>query len=195
MTPGKAFGTALLVVALFAMAGAPEAKAGPCNYGCELQPGGCFNCETGSDLSDCHVSCPGGSVCWGQQCFSAGPAAGKPERAIQRIHPVQDEVLELLDPQYRMILTEVIPHYNSARSQKRNPFEIRGKVLLEGDEGPSDFTLTVEESAEGVQIVVIEVETLGVAELTLDPKDRQVSFLLTYNDGRRPISGRGVVAP
>jgi hypothetical protein len=94
-----------------------------------------------------------------------------------------------------MILNEVIPHYNSARSEKRNPLEIRGKVLLEGGENPSDFTLTVEERAEGVQIVAIEVETLGAAELTLDPKTRQVSFRLTYNDGRRPIAGRGVVPP
>ena len=192
MTPGKVLGTAFLA-ALSAMAGAAE--AGTCNYGCALKASGCFTCETGSDLVDCHVSCPGGSVGWGQSCSGAGGAAGKTEPAIQRIHPVQDEVLQLLDPPYRMILNEVIPHYNSPRSEKRNPLEIRGKVLLEGDENPSDFTLTVEERAEGVQIVAIEVETLGAAELTLDPKTRQVSFRLTYNDGRRPIAGRGVVPP
>jgi hypothetical protein len=195
MTARLGFGHAALVAALLAV-GSGSAEGGSCNYGCELAPGGCFTCQVGSDLVDCNVTCPpGGSTCWGQACFAREAREGESLPAIQRIHPIQDEVLQILDPPYRQILTEVVPRYNSERSEKRSSIQIRGAVLVEGEDHPSDFTLTVEEDPGGIQILSIEVETTGAAELTLDPRARQVSFLLSYNDGRRPISGRGALAP
>lgn len=185
-------GTAMLVATLVGSSSAQAASA--CNYGCEKEIGQCHTCEIGSDLEDCHVGC---FSCWGQNCGYIAAPPGESLQPVQRIHPPRKEVLEVLDPPYQRILEAVLPEYNSERSPKRNPIHIRGGVVLgdDLDDPTSEFTLTVEQDARGTQNVLIEVDALGAAELKLDPVAGEVSFHLTYNDGRRSISGRGDLAP
>lgn len=168
--------------------------ASPCNYGCEWELGGCFTCQLGSELEDCHVGC---FSCWGQNCNYVAAPPGESLQPIQRIHAPRKEVLEVLGRPYRRILEAVLPVYNSERSPKRNPINISGGVVLGDDlhDPRSEFTLTVEQDVQGTQIALISVDALGAAELKLDPAAGEVSFHVTYNDGRRSISGRGALAP
>lgn len=185
--------TAVVAVAIIGSS-APVLAGFPCNYDCDRELGGCFTCDIGSSLEDCHVSC---YVCWGSQCFASDPPGSRSQLVIERIHVPSKEVLGMLDPPYQRVLEAVLPQYNSERSLKHNPVRIQGGVVMGDDlfDPTSSFTLTVEQDDLMTQVMVISVDTLGAAELTLDPAAGEVTFRLTYNDGRRSIAGRGALAP
>lgn len=136
-------------------------------------------------------------VCAPVSSALSAPAEAPAAAAIERILAPGEDVLEVLGPTYRRILDSVLPTYNLGRSVKRERVEIAGGVVLgdDLDDPTSDFTLTVEQDAQGVQTMEIRLDALGAAELTLDPEAGEVVFRLTYEDGRRAISGRGLLAP
>lgn len=174
----------LALVALVVVGLATDSNA-TCNYYCEKELGGCYTCDTGSFLEDCHVSC---NVCYGySDCRVAGP--GVEIDLIGQIYSPLADAGAMLDQPYRLILEKVVGDYNSGRAEQRNPILIAGGVDVGGNK-TYDFTLSIEQTPEGLQTMVVDVKGFGSAEILSDPSVGEADIRLTYVDGRKPILGK-----